>query len=141
MFFVFPPPPPPDAHWLVHHVMPWSCSLLYFQQTQATCYDQILNKLRPEHEYFRVGFYGQSFPLFLRVSTQYYHNPNKQHWNNQENVQSFQNTTSGDTIWDRTLFGTVLKCHFLLWYFDTFITYDIIITYKDILNAGGVWNV
>ncbi|KAJ8981636.1 hypothetical protein NQ317_000864 [Molorchus minor] len=33
---------------------------------QATFYDNILTQLRPEPEYFRVGFYGLSFPLFVR---------------------------------------------------------------------------
>ncbi|XP_039296231.1 LOW QUALITY PROTEIN: dedicator of cytokinesis protein 3 [Nilaparvata lugens] len=35
-------------------------------QTQARFYDNILHQLRPEPEYFRVGFYGLSFPMFLR---------------------------------------------------------------------------
>ncbi|XP_026677811.1 dedicator of cytokinesis protein 3 [Diaphorina citri] len=35
-------------------------------QTQAQFCDNILNQLRPEPEYFRVGFYGLSFPLFVR---------------------------------------------------------------------------
>lgn len=35
---------------------------------QAKFYDNILTQLRPEPEYFRVGFYGLSFPLFVRVS-------------------------------------------------------------------------
>lgn len=35
-------------------------------KTQAEFYEKILTELRPEPEYFRVGFYGQSFPLFLR---------------------------------------------------------------------------
>uniref|UniRef100_A0AAR5PSM5 Dedicator of cytokinesis protein 3 n=1 Tax=Dendroctonus ponderosae TaxID=77166 RepID=A0AAR5PSM5_DENPD len=33
---------------------------------QAKFYDNILTLLRPEPEYFRVGFYGLSFPLFVR---------------------------------------------------------------------------
>ncbi len=33
---------------------------------QATFFDKILGSLRPESEYFRVGFYGHGFPLFLR---------------------------------------------------------------------------
>ena len=37
-------------------------------RTQARFCDNILNQLRPEPEYFRVGFYGLSFPLFVRVS-------------------------------------------------------------------------
>jgi dedicator of cytokinesis protein 3 len=37
-------------------------------QTQAKFFDNILTQLRPEPEYFRVGFYGLSFPLFVRVS-------------------------------------------------------------------------
>lgn len=36
-------------------------------KTQARFYDNILMQLRPEPEYFRVGFYGLSFPLFVRV--------------------------------------------------------------------------
>lgn len=34
--------------------------------TQAKFCDNILNQLRPEPEYFRVGFYGLGFPLFVR---------------------------------------------------------------------------
>ncbi|XP_018335626.1 dedicator of cytokinesis protein 3 [Agrilus planipennis] len=33
---------------------------------QAKFYDNILTQLRPEPEYFRVGFYGLGFPLFVR---------------------------------------------------------------------------
>lgn len=36
-------------------------------KSQAKFYDNILMQLRPEPEYFRVGFYGLSFPLFVRV--------------------------------------------------------------------------
>ena len=36
-------------------------------RTMARFYDQIMTQLRPEPEYFRVGFYGQGFPLFVRV--------------------------------------------------------------------------
>ena len=39
---------------------------------QATLFDRVLSKseenLRLDPEYFRVGFYGKGFPLFLRVS-------------------------------------------------------------------------
>ncbi|XP_043244747.1 dedicator of cytokinesis protein 3-like [Amphibalanus amphitrite] len=35
-------------------------------RTMARFYDQIMTQLRPEPEYFRVGFYGQGFPLFVR---------------------------------------------------------------------------
>ncbi|KAK6638497.1 hypothetical protein RUM43_006764 [Polyplax serrata] len=35
-------------------------------QTQAKFFDNILTQLRPEPEYFRVGFYGLTFPLFVR---------------------------------------------------------------------------
>ncbi|XP_063227619.1 dedicator of cytokinesis protein 3 [Bacillus rossius redtenbacheri] len=35
-------------------------------RTQADFFDNILTQLRPEPEYFRVGFYGLSFPLFVR---------------------------------------------------------------------------
>ncbi|XP_055375365.1 dedicator of cytokinesis protein 3 [Condylostylus longicornis] len=33
---------------------------------QAKFFLNIINQLRPEPEYFRVGFYGMNFPLFLR---------------------------------------------------------------------------
>ena len=36
-------------------------------KVQARFLDNILTQLRPEPEYFRVGFYGLSFPLFVRV--------------------------------------------------------------------------
>ncbi|GAB6029592.1 hypothetical protein CHUAL_005335 [Chamberlinius hualienensis] len=35
-------------------------------RVQAKFFDNILTQLRPEPEYFRVGFYGMGFPLFLR---------------------------------------------------------------------------
>lgn len=35
-------------------------------KTEAKFYDNILIQLRPEPEYFRVGFYGLNFPLFVR---------------------------------------------------------------------------
>ena len=33
---------------------------------QADFYEKIMTELRPEPEYFRVGFYGLGFPLFVR---------------------------------------------------------------------------
>ncbi len=36
-------------------------------KTHAGFLDKILTKLRPENEYFRVGFYGLDFPTFLQV--------------------------------------------------------------------------
>lgn len=35
---------------------------------QAKFFQNILTQIRPEPEYFRVGFYGLEFPLFVRVS-------------------------------------------------------------------------
>lgn len=35
---------------------------------QAKFFQNILTQIRPEPEYFRVGFYGMDFPLFVRVS-------------------------------------------------------------------------
>lgn len=32
----------------------------------ATFYDNIMKSVRPEPEYFRVGYFGQGFPKFLR---------------------------------------------------------------------------
>lgn len=43
-------------------------------KTQSKFCDNILTQLRLEPEYFRVGFYGQGFPLFVRVSTHLYLN-------------------------------------------------------------------
>ncbi|XP_031827165.1 dedicator of cytokinesis spg isoform X2 [Nomia melanderi] len=40
--------------------------LSHVLKTQAKFLDNILTQLRPEPEYFRVGFYGLSFPLFVR---------------------------------------------------------------------------
>jgi len=35
--------------------------------SEAKFFDNILTQLRPEPEYFRVGFFGRGFPLFVRV--------------------------------------------------------------------------
>ncbi|XP_074603894.1 dedicator of cytokinesis spg isoform X2 [Brevipalpus obovatus] len=35
-------------------------------KNEARFFDNILTKLRPEPEYFRVAFYGKGFPIFLR---------------------------------------------------------------------------
>jgi dedicator of cytokinesis protein 3 len=35
---------------------------------EAKFFQNILNCVRPEPEYFRVGFYGRGFPSFVRVS-------------------------------------------------------------------------
>lgn len=35
---------------------------------EAKFFQNILTQLRPEPEYFRVGFYGMGLPLFVRVS-------------------------------------------------------------------------
>lgn len=43
--------------------------LSHVLKLQAKFLDNILTQLRPEPEYFRVGFYGLSFPLFVRVSS------------------------------------------------------------------------
>ncbi|XP_011698260.1 PREDICTED: dedicator of cytokinesis protein 3 [Wasmannia auropunctata] len=40
--------------------------LSHVLKLQAKFLDNILTQLRPEPEYFRVGFYGLSFPLFVR---------------------------------------------------------------------------
>lgn len=34
---------------------------------QAKFFQNVLTQIRPEPEYFRVGFYGMGFPLFVRV--------------------------------------------------------------------------
>lgn len=35
---------------------------------EAKFFQNILTQIRPEPEYFRVGFYGADLPLFVRVS-------------------------------------------------------------------------
>ena len=46
---------------------------------QASLFEKVLSKsdenLRLDPEYFRVGFYGKGFPLFLRVSITEFHSP------------------------------------------------------------------
>lgn len=37
------------------------------QKRQAELYDCILKQMRPEPEYFRVGYFGLGFPSFLQV--------------------------------------------------------------------------
>lgn len=36
--------------------------------TEAKFFQNVLTQIRPEPEYFRVGFFGKGFPLFVRVS-------------------------------------------------------------------------
>lgn len=43
-------------------------SLSAILKTQAKCFENILAQVRHEPEYFRVGFFGMGFPLFVRVS-------------------------------------------------------------------------
>ena len=38
------------------------------QRKQAEFYDSVMTKIRPEPEYFRVGYYGLGFPSFLQAS-------------------------------------------------------------------------
>ena len=38
------------------------------QQKQASFFDRIMKEMRPEPEYFRVGYYGMGMPPFMRVS-------------------------------------------------------------------------
>lgn len=47
---------------------------------EAKFFQNILTQLRPEPEYFRVGFYGLGFPLFVRVSNYLKLFRNKYHW-------------------------------------------------------------
>jgi dedicator of cytokinesis protein 3 len=42
--------------------------LSHVLKTQATFFENVMTQLRPEPEYFRVGFFGRGFPLFVRVS-------------------------------------------------------------------------
>ncbi|XP_014661425.1 PREDICTED: dedicator of cytokinesis protein 1-like [Priapulus caudatus] len=37
-----------------------------YMRTMAELYENILTKIRPEPEYFRVGYYGSGFPSFLK---------------------------------------------------------------------------
>lgn len=44
-------------------------SLCQVLAMQEKFYKNILKQLRTEPEYFRVGFYGTAFPMFVRVSS------------------------------------------------------------------------
>lgn len=39
-----------------------------FQRKQAQFYENIVKVIRPKPDYFAVGYYGQGFPTFIRVS-------------------------------------------------------------------------
>ncbi len=39
---------------------------VYSRRKEAELYENIMTRLRPEPEYFRVAFYGRSFPAFLQ---------------------------------------------------------------------------
>lgn len=41
--------------------------LSHILNAEAKFFQNILTQLRPEPEYFRVGFYGMGMPLFVRV--------------------------------------------------------------------------
>lgn len=45
------------------------CFLL--QKKQAQFYENIMHAMRPQPEYFAVGYYGLGFPSFLRVRADY----------------------------------------------------------------------
>lgn len=45
--------------------------LSHILMTESKFFQNILTQLRPEPEYFRVGFYGMGMPLFVRVSVQF----------------------------------------------------------------------
>ena len=45
--------------------------LSFVQRTQSEFYIRILHELRAAPTYFRVGFYGASFPPFLQVLSHY----------------------------------------------------------------------
>jgi dedicator of cytokinesis protein 5 len=44
-------------------------SCFVFQKKRASFYENIIKAMRPQPEYFAVGYYGQGFPSFLRVSS------------------------------------------------------------------------
>ena len=52
------------------HILNPECVHYYavIQQREARFYDCIMKQMRPEPEYFRVGFYGLGFPSFLQVN-------------------------------------------------------------------------
>ena len=43
----------------------------FAQKMQAKFFDNIIKQVRPECEYFRVGFYGSGFPFSVRVSVNF----------------------------------------------------------------------
>lgn len=53
-----------QAHTLqLFHYMSFST-----QKKQAQFFENIVKVIRPKPDYFAVGYYGQGFPTFLRVS-------------------------------------------------------------------------
>lgn len=46
---------------------PCGMSCFVFQKKRASFYENIIKAMRPQPEYFAVGYYGQGFPSFLRV--------------------------------------------------------------------------
>lgn len=45
----------------------YSLVWLLLQKKQADFYEKIMHAMRPQPEYFAVGYYGLGFPSFLRV--------------------------------------------------------------------------
>ena len=50
------------------HLCYYKLWVFSFQIQQAKFYENIMKILRPKPDYFAVGYYGQGFPSFLRVS-------------------------------------------------------------------------
>lgn len=46
-----------------------NCAFSSLQKKQAQFYENIVKVIRPKPDYFAVGYYGQGFPTFLRVSS------------------------------------------------------------------------
>lgn len=42
--------------------------MFILQRKQAQFYENIVKVIRPKPDYFAVGYYGQGFPTFIRVS-------------------------------------------------------------------------
>ena len=61
----------PSAHLSVSFQCSHLCFFVFccLKKRQAELYDCILKQMRPEPEYFRVGYFGMGFPSFLQVST------------------------------------------------------------------------
>lgn len=57
-----------DIQTICFKFMSLKSLVFIFQRKQAQFYENIVKVIRPKPDYFAVGYYGQGFPTFIRVS-------------------------------------------------------------------------